>query len=80
MSFAFTSGPLASFVVVADADVVVVVTVVADSGADADSGAVIPRKLRIVLPRLMSRWETLKKYVLAAKSCLILSNTGDCYS
>ena len=43
---------------VADADVVAVVTVVADSGADADSGAVIPRKLRIVLPRLMSRWET----------------------
>ena len=74
--------------VVADAGVVVVATVVADSGADADSGAVIPRKLRIiVLPRLMFRWETLKKICLGGKivpkfslTLLILSNSSECYS
>ena len=53
--FAFTSGPLVSFVVVAevvaDADAIVV----ADAGAVlvADGDAVNPRKLLIVLARLM---------------------------
>ena len=55
MPFAFTSGPLVSFVVVAevvaDADAIVV----ADAGAVlvADGDAVNPRKLLIVLARLM---------------------------
>ena len=51
MPFAFTSGPLVSFVVVADADTIVV----ADAGAVlvADGDDVNPRKLLIVLARLM---------------------------